>query len=121
MARDDFEFSESDDDDDDRPSRRGYTRSGEPSGFVDFITFRRMLVPIIIQMVFWLGVLVIIGVALYMIIESDNIKIRAAWFLGSLLGLIQWRVFCELVIVFFRMNETLTLMHNELRRLNRKR
>jgi hypothetical protein len=86
---------------------------------VDFLTFRRMITPIIIQVIFWLATLAIIGIALYGIFAA----IRFNNFLGVLSGLamlvlgpIGARIYCELLILFFRMNETLTDIKNGLQR-----
>lgn len=75
----------------------------------DFLAFRTMLTPIIIQIIFWIGVVVCVMVGFVFIFgqlggEFSTIK----GFLIILLGPIGVRIYCELLIIFFRMNETLT-------------
>lgn len=119
----DFDFGDVDRDDYSDNSG-SYSRADEESGFVDFLTFRRMLVPLLIQIIFWLGV---VGILVYAALQikdaADDKEMRrmALIILATPLALLLWRVYCELVIVFFRMNETLTLIRNELRRQGRRR
>ncbi len=90
---------------------------GAPPGsspFVDFLVFRRMIVPLIIQVIFWLG----IGACLVIgIVGLAQGAIEAL--LVLVLGPLVVRIYCELLIIFFRMNETLTDIKNELVRQRR--
>lgn len=70
----------------------------------DFLLFRRMLTPMIIQVLFWLGIVACIISGIGNMIHGDWINGLEILFLGPLIV----RVFCELLILFFRMNETLT-------------
>lgn len=88
----------------------------------DFLTFRRMITPIIIQILFWLGVIVWVGGGIYAIATAHNNYLYgyqgyvAEWnkykvaggIAAIILGPIMVRVVCEWLILFFRMNETLT-------------
>lgn len=78
----------------------------------DFLTFRRMVSPIVIQVLFWGGVLLILAVGAGLIAEgATNPKDRTNLWLGigvCVVGPLAWRIYCELTILFFRMNETLT-------------
>ncbi len=85
----------------------------------DYLTFRRMITPIVIQIVFWLGVAaVLVGSAVAFfgglitgLSDGDVGKI-----LGTLIGvpilmvvgLLLVRIYTELLIVFFRINDSLT-------------
>ena len=85
----------------------------------DFLAFRRMITPIIIQIVFWIGAVLSSMGGIFMMIASIQIKNVGGIFMGffaMLLGPIIVRIYCELLIVFFRMNETLTEIRNELRK-----
>lgn len=76
----------------------------------DFLLFRRMLTPILLQIIFWLGVIACI-------VSGIAGLFRREWINGLeiiLLGPIMVRIFCELLILFFRMNETLTEIKNGL-------
>jgi hypothetical protein len=77
----------------------------------DFFAFRRMVTPVVIQVLFWLGSIAIVasGVA-YIVIGARD---RSARELLSGLGLILFgplavRIYAEILIVVFRINETLT-------------
>ncbi len=70
----------------------------------DFISFRRMLTPTVIQLLFWLGVAACV-------IGGFVMLARGAVLMGIIyiiLGPIAVRVYCELLIVIFRINDTLT-------------
>lgn len=75
----------------------------------DFLTFRRMITPIIIQVLFWVGIAAVLITGLIMLTQEP--------FLGLLiivLGPIAVRIYCEILILFFRMNETLTDIDEQL-------
>jgi hypothetical protein len=76
----------------------------------DFIFFRRMIMPILLQILFWISVLlcIITGIA-----DFFNHKILVGLQI-IILGPILARISCEFLILFFRMNETLTDIKNQL-------
>ncbi len=80
----------------------------------DFLSYKKMITPIIIQIVFW--VLVIFGI-LYGIRQLVSNAGEPILGIGSIfiLPLIA-RIACELLILFFRMNETLTEINNNIKR-----
>ncbi|MBT9161001.1 MAG: hypothetical protein DDT26_02298 [Dehalococcoidia bacterium] len=80
----------------------------------EFLSFRRMLTPVIIKVIFWIGVVVCVIMGLLMIIEG----IDAPWGgegmvlsgLGLLiLGPLGVRIWCEMIIVLFSILDELTL------------
>lgn len=78
----------------------------------DFIKFRKMITPLIIQILFWVGVAGTVIAALVMMAYSfGRYGGGAGQFLGGLIflvvGPVMVRVYTELLILFFRMNETL--------------
>ncbi len=78
----------------------------------DFLLFRRMLMPILLQILFWLAVVVSLVTALVDFFHGE-------WLIGIqilILGPILSRVFCEFLILFFRMNESLTDIRNMMRK-----
>jgi hypothetical protein len=80
----------------------------------DFLAFRRMLTPVLIHVLFWL---ITIGCLVSGIMDMIN----HAWFSGLIwffIGPILARVGCELLILFFRMNETLTDIENLVKNRN---
>ena len=85
----------------------------------DFLKFRKMITPAIIQILFWVGVAVtIIGSLVTMAVSFGRYGGGIGTFLGGLLmlvlGPVVVRIYCELLILFFRMNETLTEIKNNL-------
>ena len=77
----------------------------------DFWAFRTMVTPVIIQVLFWVGVIVCIVAGLVMIVmgiklSGDQMVLKGV--LLAILGPLGVRVYCEILIVFFRINETLT-------------
>lgn len=79
----------------------------------DFLKFHKMITPIIIQIIFWIGVILCIIAGAGILISNI-----AAPYLGGnefligllilLIGPLAVRIYCELLIVIFRINETLT-------------
>ena len=92
----------------------------EPS---DFLSFRKMVTPIIIQILFWLGVIIaiIFGIVsiVYGVVRSD-VPTLLYGLLGLILGPLVVRIYCEILILFFRINETLTEISNKIDRLIRE-
>lgn len=78
----------------------------------DFFSFRRMITPVIIQVVFWLGLVVIVGYALAILIAGEEAWVRVLGVVYLILGPILWRVWCEIMILLFRISETLTDIRN---------
>jgi hypothetical protein len=72
----------------------------------DFLAFRKMLTPVIIQIVFWLGLL---GILVYSFMGFDF----AVAVLAIAFGAVMWRVYCEILIVVFRMLDVLTDIKNK--------
>ena len=80
----------------------------------DFWAFRTMVTPVIIQILFW------IGASLCLIVGAIMVIYGATHFHGGqdhylwkgvllfVLGPLGVRVYCEILIIFFRINETLT-------------
>jgi len=77
----------------------------------DFLAFRTMLTPIIIQAVFWAGVAICVIAGMILILTGvgqygggpNVLKGVLLLFLGP----IAVRIYCEILIIFFRINETL--------------
>jgi hypothetical protein len=85
----------------------------------DFLKFRKMITPVIIQVLFWVGVAgTVIAALVVMALSFGSSGGGAAQFLGGLVmlvvGPVVVRIYCELLILFFRMNETLTDIKNGL-------
>lgn len=79
----------------------------------DFLKFKKMITPVIIQVLFWVGVAgSVLGGLIMMGMSFGQYGGGAGSFLAGLLmviiGPVSVRIYCELLILFFRMNETLT-------------
>lgn len=136
------------------------TSSFSGNWFYDFLTFRRMITPILIQIMFWIGAVAWVIYGMYLFVdglipkdrrpefiremerelirelqnspfkekmkdmrstksddEKSDIRQSIIGLLVSLLMPFIWRLICEELIVFFRMNETLTDVRNALKRM----
>jgi hypothetical protein len=86
----------------------------------DFLSFKKMITPIIIQALFWAGagLSVIVGLVAIGSGISSSFNGGSQVFIGLMiliLGPVITRIYCELLILFFRINETLTEIHGSLR------
>ncbi|MCW5774145.1 MAG: DUF4282 domain-containing protein [Rhodospirillaceae bacterium] len=87
----------------------------------NFLAFRAFITPAFIQVIFWIGVAVIVIMMLLGAINNMQMGGTAAVigvlmiFLGIPLALIIWRVWCELVLVGFRMLDALRAIEQKLR------
>ena len=80
--------------------------------FNSFIKFDKMLTPMIIKIVFWIGVAISVLTGLSMIIAG----LGSPWgggfqvimgLLTIVIGPLVVRIYCELLIIFFKMHESL--------------
>jgi hypothetical protein len=83
----------------------------------DILAFRRMITPIIIKIVFWIGLTAIIVLGIVAIVDgvsndSDIGEVIAGGVLILILGPIIWRVFCEILLLTFRIIENLADIRN---------
>jgi hypothetical protein len=67
----------------------------------EYLTFRKMITPVFIQVIFWLAVVAIVIAALVQI-ANDN---AAGGIALLLLGPLGARVYAEILIVIFRIND----------------
>ncbi len=80
----------------------------------DFWSFKKMLTPVIIQIIFWISIVGVIFFAFYtMFSQFGNFWIGLVYLI---LGPIAVRVYCELLIVVFKINDQL----NEIRKNTEK-
>ena len=82
----------------------------------DFLSFRKMVTPVIIQVIFWIGVAAAIIAGIVVLVSADEAGARLFGLLYIILGPLYWRVVCELLILLFRINETLTDIKNNTER-----
>ncbi len=85
----------------------------------DYLTFRKMITPIIIQILFWIGAVGSVLLALFLIFSGATTSdggggLVLTGLVMLFLGPIIVRIYCELLILIFRINETLTEIKNSL-------
>lgn len=68
----------------------------------DILTFNKMVTPVIIQVIFWLGVLAIFIAAFQRSFLEGILMI--------VFGTLIWRVYCELMIVIFKINKNVHIL-----------
>ncbi|HEV2378957.1 MAG TPA: DUF4282 domain-containing protein [Terriglobia bacterium] len=78
----------------------------------DFLAFRRMITPAIIQVLFWIGVSVSV-IAGLTTMTSGVMGVFTGLAL-IVIGPLAVRIYCELLILLFRMNETLSDIRSSL-------
>ncbi|MEI6675922.1 MAG: DUF4282 domain-containing protein [Verrucomicrobiota bacterium] len=86
----------------------------------DFIKFKKMITPVIIQILFWIGTVVSVIAGLVSMVggASAHYGGGSMVFMGLLLillGPIVTRIYCEILIVIFSINDTLTEVKNLLK------
>ncbi len=96
-------------------------------GFKDILMFRKMITPWLVRVIFWIGsVLVILGGIVYFFVElvggisdGDAGRILLALFgvpIGTIVVLLVFRLYAEISIVIFSINEALQEMAASMRR-----
>jgi hypothetical protein len=75
----------------------------------DFLTFKKMITPIIIQVLFWIGVAATVISGFVSLFGGDILMGLGAIILGPIVV----RLWTEILIVLFKINDTLTdINHN---------
>ncbi len=79
----------------------------------DFLRFETMITPLVIQAIFWIAVVILIIAGVVQIVASDGGVGIATGLATIILGPLLARIYCEIVIVFFRINDHLrAIQHN---------
>jgi uncharacterized paraquat-inducible protein A len=104
--------SRRDDDDYDDVPRRRPVRSGA-APLLDFLLFRRMIAPYFVMGLWYLSIVVYLVVGLFtMVFSGQGIMGVLIGMLMMLFGPVLSRLTAELLLVIFRINETLTDIRN---------
>ena len=77
----------------------------------DFLKFETMMTPFVIQVIFWIAVVILVILGILQIIQGDS----AIWtgLATIIVGPILARIYCEIIIIFFRINDHLrAIQHN---------
>ena len=98
------------------PSYSDGTSSGNSGysvqrGGGSFLSFRAMVTPHVIRVLYYFGALVITVAGIFSMFSNPFIGV-AVIAVGNLL----WRMFCEAIILFFSMHDILASIERELRR-----
>lgn len=78
----------------------------------DFLAFRKMITPVIIQILFWVGVVIAVLMGLGILLKGGIASLVGL--LWIFVGPIIWRVQCEIIIVLFNIYSTLTQIRDTL-------
>ena len=86
----------------------------------DFWAFKRMITPAIIQILFWVGSIItmIFGIIQIVIGVTESYGGGGLVLVGlitTLIGPLIIRIYCELLILLFRMHETLIEIKNKIK------
>lgn len=73
----------------------------------DFLRFEVMITPILIQILFWIFVVAAVISGIVMIVTAEDAAGRVGGLLVILLGPIAVRIYAEILIVLFRINDHL--------------
>ncbi len=86
----------------------------------DFFNFKKMITPVIIKVLFWLGTLGCIIAGIFQIVMAYTGQLGFGVVLTGIgyivLGPIVVRICCELLIILFSINDTLTDIQKQLNR-----
>lgn len=88
----------------------------EQDAVKDFLSFKKMITPSVIQIIFWLGVGFCVLGGLYTMFAADFLS----GLVTLLVGPIVIRIYCEIMIIFFRMNQSLHEMNMKMGASNKK-
>ena len=73
----------------------------------DYLKFDRMITPIIIQIIFWVLVVVIALIGLWSMFGGSSGTERLTGLAIFIIGPILVRIYCEIMIVMFQINDKL--------------
>jgi hypothetical protein len=73
----------------------------------DFFAFRKMIAPFVVQIIFVIGLVGVVGVGIAAFANDQPL----AGVLILVFGGLYWRILCEVFIVLFRMNNTLSAIN----------
>jgi hypothetical protein len=88
---------------------------------IEYLMFRKMITPLVIQIVFWLGIAGVAIASLTLLISAVGLGGWGGAIVGLfislfifVMGTLTVRIYCELLIVAFRILETLTDIRSQL-------
>ncbi len=78
----------------------------------DFLTFRKFITPTVIQIIFWIGVVVCVIGGIAAMAQGQGAMGVLSGIGMIILGPIMVRIYCEILIVIFRINDNLIDIRN---------
>lgn len=75
--------------------------------FKDFLSFDKMIATTMIKIIYWIGLVLILLTGLTGVFTSGAFLAGLTALVGLFVGLLVWRVLCELWIVIFAINDKL--------------
>lgn len=116
-ARDEFAY------DQDVPAPPPGPRKSTGSGFVDYLLFRRMVTPWVIIVLFYVGLAVLIVLGIVQAVSGIitlahgsllGLALVVGAFFGTLLAILVLRIYCEVLVVFFRILDNVRQINERL-------
>jgi hypothetical protein len=78
----------------------------------DFLRFETMITPAVVQVIFWIAVVIAVIAGIIQIVTGGKLGIITG-LLTIILGPLVARIYCEILIIFFRINDHLrAIQHN---------
>jgi len=77
----------------------------------DFLTFRKMLTPWLVQCLFWIAMIIFLTIGVIDIIHHVSWRVVLEIIV---LGPLATRIVCEILILFFRMNDHLAAIQEKM-------
>ena len=84
--------------------------------FQKFVSFDKMLTPTIIQIIFWIGVVFFVLMGLITMFDGGFAVIMGL--LTILIGPLFVRIYCEMLIIFFKIHDAINSLNDKVDQLN---
>jgi hypothetical protein len=97
------------------PSGPGFEQVPPAGSFGEFLTFRKMITPIFIQVIFWVLLVLCVISALVSFGQGTAPGVLFG-LLALILGPLVVRIYCEMLIVLFRMRDLLAEIRDNTRK-----
>lgn len=86
--------------------------------FQKFASFDKMLTPTIIKIIFWLGVIFFVITGLVAMFEGGVAILGGL--LTIILGPLFVRIYCEMLILFFKIHDSINALNDKVEKLQNK-
>lgn len=80
----------------------------------DWLKFRSMWTPAIVEMIFLTGSILIVGIGLFYAVEGESTEARWGSLVVAILGPLLLRLYCEALVLPFKIHEAVELILDEL-------